>query len=560
MNQGLRAWDDWVLQRSPLLWQLRLHMFLPLALLFLALWLLGMVWLANPAKWLGSTGLEHFSQHNSPEDAALDVMRIGVGIVSLLLGLWWLARTRVHNRWRDHLPAGRFALWGEWVWGAVLCTLLLAPLVLQNRLYNHLLQQRWQDYPVNVKAQRQVIDEVVALEALVADGKGFMLPHWDAVANAPETAMAMNATDETESLLALRLLKRGDVDSIAQRITAYAAPLQVMGYTADGDGAKAQNREQAQASVQAQARVQAQALVAAYQAQLARHRANWQTALANAANAADGVPVQVKPNPTSLPTNAVSAARAARSGHDGLSEAKQRARSQVNTCILDPQTNVDCARAFAELPPERRMDPLRNLNGADKLARHVRWVHPQHGQAVFVFQKSHFQRLPTPADQHAYKLRDTAWSDVAETVMLGQLLALALLVARLLSLVQIAVLGASLLVLLPVMTLLQAVGLSWSWLPASVGLPCLAVGLWRVWRGRAWGTHVWLAWGMTLGLNLVSTLLATLRRTMFPSDSDGLANSTAHFWLSMPAYAVCVALVVLAMAPVLRRWRSLPDR
>lgn len=557
MNQGLRAWDDWVLQRSPLLWQLRLHMFLPLALLFLALWLLGMAWLANPAKWMGSNGLDRFSQHNSPEDAALNVMRIGACIVGLLLGLWWLARTRVHNRWRDHLPAGRFALWGEWAWGAVLCTLLLVPMALQDHLYKHLLQQRWQDHPINVNAQRQVIDEVVALEALVADGRSFMLPYWDAVANAPETASAINARDENESLLALRLLKRGDVDAIAQRITAYATPLQVMGYAADGSGAKAPG-QQAQALVPAQAMVQAQALVAAYQAQLARHRANWQTALAHAA---DRAPLQVTPpGKTPLPTDAVSAARAAMAGQDGMSEAEQRARSQVSICIVDPWTNADCARAFAELPPERRLDPLRDLGSAERLASHVRWVHPQHGQAVFVFQKAHFQRLPAAADQRAYKGRFTAWSDVAETVVLGLVLALVLLVVRLLSLVQIAVLGASLLVLLPIMALLQAVGLEWGWLPAALGLPCLAIGLWRVWRGRPWGAHVWLAWGITLGLILVAMLLRTLRSTMFSSDNERIANSTAQFLLNQPAYAVCVALVVLAMAPVLRRWRSLPDR
>src|SRR2546427_7534783 len=48
-------WDQWALMRCPLLWQLRLHWYLPLALLWCVLVLgIWMQWMAEPARWMGS--------------------------------------------------------------------------------------------------------------------------------------------------------------------------------------------------------------------------------------------------------------------------------------------------------------------------------------------------------------------------------------------------------------------------------------------------------------------------------------------------------------------------
>ena len=53
------AWDRWFLMRCPLLWQLRLHGYLPLALLWCLLMFGGWIgWIGQPARWLGSTASE----------------------------------------------------------------------------------------------------------------------------------------------------------------------------------------------------------------------------------------------------------------------------------------------------------------------------------------------------------------------------------------------------------------------------------------------------------------------------------------------------------------------
>ena len=47
------AWDRWFLMRCPLLWQLRLHGYLPLALLWCLLMFGGWIgWMGQPARWL----------------------------------------------------------------------------------------------------------------------------------------------------------------------------------------------------------------------------------------------------------------------------------------------------------------------------------------------------------------------------------------------------------------------------------------------------------------------------------------------------------------------------
>lgn len=105
-------WDQWVLMRCPLLWQLRLHWYLPLALLWCVLVLgIWMQWMAEPARWMGSLPGVASTAQQTPEQLALDIGSVVAWIVAIGLALWWLLRVRIHNRWREHAPVGRWGLW-----------------------------------------------------------------------------------------------------------------------------------------------------------------------------------------------------------------------------------------------------------------------------------------------------------------------------------------------------------------------------------------------------------------------------------------------------------------
>src|SRR5256885_13094943 len=64
-------WDQWALMRCPLLWQLRLHWYLPLALLWCVLVLgIWMQWMAEPARWMGSLPGVASTARQTPEQLA----------------------------------------------------------------------------------------------------------------------------------------------------------------------------------------------------------------------------------------------------------------------------------------------------------------------------------------------------------------------------------------------------------------------------------------------------------------------------------------------------------
>lgn len=572
MNDLLRTWDAWVLQRSPVVWQLRLHRFVPLALLLLGLWALALLWLANPARWLGALGEQDFSSYRTPERRALELLTIIAVVLGLLQALWWLASTRVHNRWRDHLPAGRWALWREWLWGALLCALLLAPLLLQSRSYTALIEQRWQGTVVDVRAQKVWREQVQMLEHIVAPENAVFLPHWDAVADLPATTEKMTATDGlAASLMAVRLLKHGQVEPIAQFIEAHARLLQAQGYVAADGGSP---------------RTQAQALVQTYRAQVQQHQADWQAELVRQAHSRAGSSAHqgvVEGAAQDAPTHAQVAASAAEAaaasdaaavaaaaamGEAATLDARlpkplQAAHDTLERCRLhqwmdrtnwEPRAN--CLKALATLPESMRLDFLRQQTARVPRAQFAKWVHPRYGQAIYPFEASHLERLqaPDPAP-------DPCWlwgTDLIQWLGVALLCALVLLAVRLLSWGQIALLGASLVVTFMLGVLLGATGVRERWLLAALGLPLLGIGLWRVWRGRPWGSFVWLGCGLAVALMLWAQLLWSLIDRVWDQPRSGRPDWAAL--LSWSGYILGVLLLLALLTPVLRRWRSLAER
>ncbi|WP_157667699.1 hypothetical protein [Comamonas serinivorans] len=568
MKHLLLAWDDAVLQRSPVLWQLRLHRCVPLALGVLLAWALTMGLLADPARWLGADGGTDIERHNTPESQALQVMFVTWLVLGLLQALGWLVSARVHNRWRDHLPAGRFALWREWLLGAMLCALLLAPLVLQDRVYRGLTAARWlqatHGVPVDPQRQESLRERVALLEALVAPANAPFVPHWDAVADLPGTTARMTNSDGlSPTLLALRLLKHGQVDTIAQQIAEHAQLLQAVGYVAAEGGS---------------ARTQAQALVQAYRNHLNAYQALWQAEEARQAKAmAEAVAS------TSAPSNAgahsgssrassdvaaatAEAAELAAGGEGQLTRSQSEARDVLDRCDtryaahrrdvgVDTPAPEACLHALAALPDAMRLGWLNQQTDRMDLARHARWVHPRHGQAVYPYETQHLQKLPRADDTPRSPLLALAHS-LAELAVWALCCALALLAIRLLTWGQLALLSASLVLLLTLGVWLSAVGLRGSLAPALLGLPLLGLGLWRVWRGRPWGTHLCLGGGLAVMLLVLSQALDSLG-----SSLTGRHTSEVVRWLwGAPAYALCLVALMAALAPAWRRWRSLAER
>ena len=574
MNKMLQAWDAWVLQRSPVVWQLRLHRFVPLAALLLLVWALTMVWLANPPRWLGANGLaaSAIQQHDSPEQQALQVVTITMVVLGLLQALWWLASTRVHNRWRDHLPAGRFALWRELLLGALLCALLLAPLVLEDRVYEGLTTAQWQramqGQPVDVKRQSELRDQVMQLEALVSPTKAPFVPHWDAVADLPSTTAKMTDSHGlSQTLVALRLLKHGQVDTIAQQIAEHAKLLQVQGFVAADGGS---------------ARTQAEALVQAYRHNLKTYQPMWQAEVARQAHAVAEPVGRADADPPAGTAQAAdvaaavadSAAAAEAAVHEakgetddaGLTREQKEARHLMNRCdgtfnmreLGDWPAPETCLRALAALPEAMRLASLAQQRGRDVgMASYARWAHPRYGQAVYAYEPYHLGHLPAADD----KPSDLPWQWLlswSQLTVLALMCALALLAMRLLSWGQMAVLGASLVVTLTLGSWLGVLGMRGSWTPAVLGLPMLAIGAWRVWRGRPWGDHVWLGCGLVTSLILLGQALDWLGSWL--RDEHDLSTLGWYAQLSLLGYALGVALLVAALAPVWRRWRSLAER
>ncbi len=217
-------WDQWVLMRCPLLWQLRLHWYLPLALLWCVLVLgVWMQWMAEPARWMGALPGVASTARQTPEQLALDIGSVVAWIVAIGLALWWLLRVRIHNRWREHAPVGRWGLWWEYLWGALFLSLLFAPAIAFSPIYEIRMQRQWSD--TDVSAQIQTVKQVAALEALVAPRQAAMLVEWIRVLREEEVDPA-----KYPGIQALVWLMRGDQAAIAQTLERYGQPLQARGY------------------------------------------------------------------------------------------------------------------------------------------------------------------------------------------------------------------------------------------------------------------------------------------------------------------------------------------
>ena len=112
MRRLTTAWDQWFLMHSPLLWQLRLHWYLPLALLWCLLMFGGWIgWTAEPARWMGSPEGTVVATWNRPEDTTRQVGGIIAWIIAFGLALWWLAShlelaTQVLAAGQQGLPVG----------------------------------------------------------------------------------------------------------------------------------------------------------------------------------------------------------------------------------------------------------------------------------------------------------------------------------------------------------------------------------------------------------------------------------------------------------------------
>lgn len=217
-------WDQWVLMRCPLLWQLRLHWYLPLALLWCVLVLgIWMQWMAEPARWMGSLPGVASTAQQTPEQLALDIGSVVAWIVAIGLALWWLLRVRIHNRWREHAPVGRWGLWWEYLWGALFLSLLFAPAIAFSPIYEMRIQRQWSD--TDVSAQIQTVEQVAALEALAAPRQAAMLVEWIRVLREEEVDPA-----KYPGIQALVWLMREDQAAIAATLERYGQPLQARGY------------------------------------------------------------------------------------------------------------------------------------------------------------------------------------------------------------------------------------------------------------------------------------------------------------------------------------------
>jgi hypothetical protein len=181
-------------------------------------------------------------------------------------------------------------------------------------------------------------------------------------------------------------------------------------------------------------------------------------------------------------------------------------------------------------------------------------VHPRYGQAIYPFEASHLERLQA-SDSDPRLL----WAKGSiELLGVALLCALVLLAVRLLSWGQIALLGASLVVTFMWGVLLGATGVRERWLLAALGLPLLGIGLWRVWRGRPWGSFVWLGCGLAVALMLWAQLLWSLIDRVWDQPRSGRPDWVAL--LSWSGYVLGVLLLLALLTPVLRRWRSLAER
>jgi len=329
---------------------------------------------------------------------------------------------------------------------------------------------------------------------------------------------------------------------------------------------------------------QAEAMVQAYRHNLKTYQPMWQAEVARQGNVVTESAGKTNANPpagtgrssdvSAAVADAAAAAEAAMREANGeaqsdraeLTRDQQEARNLMGRCdgtynmreLGDLPAPEACLHALAVLPEAMRLAALAQQRGNEvDMARHAKWVHPRYGQAVYTYETYHLGRLPEvhekPRDRQLQWLN--SW---AELTVWALACALALVAMRLLTWGQMAVLGASLVVTLTLGTWLGALGMHGSWTPAVLGLPMLAIGVWRVWRGRPWGDHVWLGCGLVASLILLGQAQRWLG-SWLTRDSDLSKANWLALW-GTPVYALGVVLLIAALAPVWRRWRSLAER
>ncbi|SFU30511.1 hypothetical protein SAMN04489707_1001135 [Paenacidovorax caeni] len=524
------AWDRWFLMRCPQLWQLRLHGYLPLALLWCLLMFGGWIgWIGQPARWLGSTASE-VARWRTPEQQALEAGTVIAWIVAFGLALWWLWRVRIHNRWREYAPASRLGLWQEYLWGALFFGLLLAPGLLLGTAYSHRVRHLWQGH--DVVAQQQAARYVRLWEQLLTPGNAARLAEWaDAAQTTPAIPQAVRPAQDDESdedaedapchatqavgpgctadpQQALRWLAQGDAKAIGAQLAQYGAALGAWGYTA------AQPAQE-----------QAQALIGAYQAALQSPLAReWQAYKAR--------------NPAPPPP----------------AERAQLVRECQAPAPHDPRACFpsDLARTPAQWSENLRETMTRYRSHTPP--RFVRWTHPRYGTALPGLVEHHLQGATT-SDATRRRLH----ASLLNTASAGFFVALALVAARLLSLRQIAALCAGLTLSAPLLVLLGMLGLADSVTLPLVPAALLALAWVRIaLLRRPWGGSTLLGLGMALALPGFASLWSEAAQAL-PADPGN-----AKYWLTLllgaPAIAASTAVLVAVISPLARRWRALPER
>lgn len=516
--------------RCPLPWQLRLHWFVPAALLWAivlpGLWL---AWATEPARWIGThPGIATSGGWQTPEQTMLNVSTAIAWIGSLGLAFTWLVRVRIHNRWRECAPAPRLGVWWEYLWGAAFFSLLFAPALALETFYPWGVQQRWDG--TNVQASKQATSTVDALELLVDPRNAAALIEWTRTLDAD-----IPKNDREGAYLphqALRWLVQGDSEALVATLEQYGAALRAWGYTPVGNHS---TREQA-AALQAAYR-------AALQSPLALEWRNYRAQ--HPLGLGKDLPEQDDDNDTSdcrIP-----------SWH----------HSSSDTAV--PVDASHCFATYARMTDTQWRDMLQSISQRNLGLRGpliVQWSHPRYGLALPQRLGSHLQ--------HAERTDETPWKQRAvllTAVFAGFFAALALVIARLMSPRQIAIWAAGLVLALPATFLLGMLGLADSiTLPLIPTLLLVAAWVRIALLRRPWGGSLLLGLALVLGqmgnASLWDTITDWIHRgrhhvTHAPVDD---ATRWLDLLLGTPAIALSTAALVAFTAPLWRRWRGLPER
>ncbi|MGP1630584.1 MAG: hypothetical protein ACTS5V_11640 [Giesbergeria sp.] len=533
MSPLLRSWDERVLMRMPILWQLRLHWFFPLALLWTVvvtgLWL---AWAAEPARWMGSSfGSIH--DWRTPEETMLGVSVVVAWIGALALAFTWLLRARIHNRWHECAPAPRLGVWWEYLWGAALLTLLFAPALTLEPLYASRVQQLWRG--ADVSAQIQATGTVGALDLMLDPRSAAALVEWSRTLDT-DTPTNDRETDYVP-LKALGWLVHGDHVALAATLEQYANSLRPWGYTPVDD---------------ASSQDQASALLAAYQAALQSPLAlEWRS------YRAQHPPRQMETPPQS---------------DDGTDDDSAPNECRMQRWQFDnPSAPLAaepsrCFPYYAQMTDTQWRDMLQGLSqkmSSPRIPKIVRWSHPRYGMAMPQRQRSHLQ--------HAERTKETTWTqrkDWLHAACAGLFAALALVIARLMSPRQITVWAAGLVLAAPATILLGMLGVAdtliFSLAPALLLLVAwVRIALLR----RPWGGSLLLGLALVLGVMGAASLWEAASQWLHVGTHYSHTNAQpddATRWLNlllgMPPVALLVALLVALTAPLWRRWRGLPER